>query len=174
MILGRLHDLALWPHPWPWPWSSRSESEIALSQELDCRLTWNEKDVSHPFMTMISTSVTMVGWADVPDSDWGDFKRWRAIDISTWFIQWFVAWTVPSHYLNQWWYIVNWTLWNKLQWNHDRNLNTFFPENTLGNVVCEIACFTGDWSHSISITSTEERWGHSNIYVNHETYIVIK
>ena len=21
MILGRLYDLALWPHPWPWPWS---------------------------------------------------------------------------------------------------------------------------------------------------------
>ena len=20
-ILGRLYDLALWPHPWPWPWS---------------------------------------------------------------------------------------------------------------------------------------------------------
>ena len=21
LILGRLYDLALWPHPWPWPWS---------------------------------------------------------------------------------------------------------------------------------------------------------
>ena len=27
--------------------------------------------------------VTMVGWVDVPDSDWGDFKRQRAIDISS-------------------------------------------------------------------------------------------
>ena len=43
---------------------SRSESEIALSQEWDGRLTWNEKDVSHPFMTMILTSVTMVGGCD--------------------------------------------------------------------------------------------------------------
>ena len=48
---------------------SRSESEIAWSQEWDGRLTWNEKDVSHPFMTMILTSVTMVGWMDSPDSD---------------------------------------------------------------------------------------------------------
>ena len=40
---------------------SRSESEIALSQEWDDRLTWNENDVSHPFMTMIFTSVTIVG-----------------------------------------------------------------------------------------------------------------
>ena len=64
---------------------SRSEPEIALSQEWDGRLTWNEKDVSHPFMTMILpvTSVTMVGWADVPDSDWGDFRRQRAVDISS-------------------------------------------------------------------------------------------
>ena len=62
---------------------SRSESEIALSQEWDGRLTWNEKDVSHPFMTTILTSLTMVGWADVPDSDWGDIRRRRAVDISS-------------------------------------------------------------------------------------------
>ena len=32
---------------------SRSVSEIASSQEWADRLTWNEKDVSHPFMTII-------------------------------------------------------------------------------------------------------------------------
>ena len=63
---------------------SRSESDIALSQEWGAWLTWNEKDVSHPFKTMILTSVTMVGWADVPDSDRGDFRRRRAVDISSW------------------------------------------------------------------------------------------
>ena len=52
---------------------SRSESEIALPQDWNGRLTWNEKDV---------TSLTMVGWADAPDSDWGDFRRQRAIEIS--------------------------------------------------------------------------------------------
>ena len=50
---------------------SRSEPEIVLYQEWDGRLTWNEKGVSYPFMTMTLTSVTMVGWGDVPDSDWG-------------------------------------------------------------------------------------------------------
>ena len=60
---------------------SRSESEIVLSQEWGGQLTINEKDVSHPFMTMILTCVTMVGWADVPDSDRGDFRRRRAVDI---------------------------------------------------------------------------------------------
>ena len=62
---------------------SRSESEIALSQEWGGRLTWNEKDLSHPFMNMILTSVTMVRWADVPDSDRVDFRRRRDVDISS-------------------------------------------------------------------------------------------
>ena len=44
---------------------SRSKSAIALPQEWDGRLTWNEKDVSHPFMTMILTSVTLVGGGQV-------------------------------------------------------------------------------------------------------------
>ena len=62
---------------------SRSESDIALSQEWGSRLTMNEKDVSHPFMAMILTCITMVGWADVPNSDRGDFRRRRAVDISS-------------------------------------------------------------------------------------------
>ena len=43
----------------------------------------NEKDVSHLFMTMKLTCVTMVGWADVPDSEQGDFRRRCAVDISS-------------------------------------------------------------------------------------------
>ena len=60
---------------------SRSESEIALYQEWGGWLTWHEKDVSRPCMTM--TNVTMVGWADVPDSDRGDFRRRCALYISS-------------------------------------------------------------------------------------------
>ena len=69
MILGWLYDLALWPHPWPSPWSFKVRVWKALSQECGGRLIMNEKDVSHPFMTMILTCVTMVRCADVPDSD---------------------------------------------------------------------------------------------------------
>ena len=47
----------------------QGQSEIALYQEWGGWLTWNEKDVSRPFMTMILISVIMVGWADVLDSD---------------------------------------------------------------------------------------------------------
>ena len=45
----------------------------------------------------------------------------------------------PSHYLNQCWNIVNWTLRNKLQWNPNRNLYIFVQENALENVVWEMA-----------------------------------
>ena len=61
----------------------RSESEIALSQEWSGRLIMNENDVSHPLMTMILSCVTMVRWADVPDSERGDFRCRRAADISS-------------------------------------------------------------------------------------------
>ena len=56
-----------------------------------------------------------------------------------WFIWWLVAWSAPSHYLNQWWIIVNWTLGNKFQWNFNRNSNIFIHENAFENVVCNIA-----------------------------------
>ena len=46
-----------------------------------------------------------------------------------------VAWTAPSHYLNQCWNIVNLTLGNKLQWNTNRNLYIFIQENAFENVV---------------------------------------
>ena len=48
------------------------------------------------------------------------------------------TWTAPSHYLNQCWNIVNWTLRNKLQWNYSLNSNIFFQKNALENVVCII------------------------------------
>ena len=40
--------------------------------------------------------------------------------------------------MNQWWIIVNWPLRNKLQWNVNRNSNSFIKENTSENVVCEM------------------------------------
>ena len=64
---------------------SRSKFETALFEKWGGWLTWNERDVSRSFMTIHDCDlwVTMVGWVDVPYSDWGDFKRRRAIDISS-------------------------------------------------------------------------------------------
>ena len=38
-----------------------------------------------------------------------------------WIRWWLVVWLAPSHYLNQFWNIINWTLRNKPQWNFSRN-----------------------------------------------------
>ena len=46
---------------------------------------------------------------------------------------------MPSHYLNQCWNIVNWTLRNKLQWNFNPNSYIFIQLNTFENVICRMA-----------------------------------
>ena len=46
-----------------------------------------------------------------------------------------VAWSTPSHYLNQPWNIVNWAHRNKLQWNFKRNSYILIPENPFQPVV---------------------------------------
>ena len=38
-----------------------------------------------------------------------------------WFRWWPVVYLALCHYLNQWWFIVNWTLRDTLQWNFNRN-----------------------------------------------------
>ena len=43
----------------------------------------------------------------------------------------------PSHYLNQCWLIVNWTLGNKFQWNLKLNSIIFIQENAFENAVCQ-------------------------------------
>ena len=52
-----------------------------------------------------------------------------------WFRYWLVAFSAPSHYLNQCWIIVNLTIGNKLQWNLNRNPYIFIQENEFQNVV---------------------------------------
>ena len=56
-----------------------------------------------------------------------------------WFRQWLVAYSSPSHYLNQCRVIVNWTPRNKLQWYFHRYSNFFIQENTFENIFCEMA-----------------------------------
>ena len=49
-----------------------------------------------------------------------------------------VACSVPSHYLNQCWNIVNSNLRNKFQWNLKWSSYIFFQELALENVFCEM------------------------------------
>ena len=72
--------------------------------------------------------------------------------------------SVPSHYLNQWWPIVNQTLRHKLQWNFCQNLQTFSDENVFENVVCKMAdilfrlhnvnSFEAEWGIYASVNNT--------------------
>ena len=55
-----------------------------------------------------------------------------------WFRWWLIAYSVPSHYLNQLWHIVNWTLGNKFQWNLNQYTIIFMQENAFDIVVCEM------------------------------------
>ena len=72
---------------------------------------------------------------------WG---RVTHIDVTKLGHRWFRWWrriacSAPSHYLNQCWLIVNWTLRNKYQWHLNRNSNFFIAENQIENVVCKMA-----------------------------------
>ena len=68
--------------------------------------------------------------------------RWTG---SVWFRQWLVACSAPSHYLNQYWFIINWTLRSKLQWNLNQNTIILIHENACENVVCETATILSRW-----------------------------
>ena len=64
---------------------------------------------------------------------------------------------MPSHYLNQCWNIIDWTIKNKLQWNFNRYAYFFIQRNAFENVFCE----------KVAIRS-RERW------VNTEWHYVLK
>ena len=51
--------------------------------------------------------------------------RWTS---SAFFRQWLGACSAPSHYLNQCWLIVNWTLRNKRRWNSNLNTKLFIQK----------------------------------------------
>ena len=64
-----------------------------------------------------------------------------------------MAYSAPSHYLNQYWVIVNWTITNKLKLNFNQNTKYFIHKNAPENIVCEMG----------AILSTE-RWVKAKSY----------
>ena len=54
-----------------------------------------------------------------------------------WSRYWLVACSAPSHYINQCWFIVNWTPENKFQWNVNQDSIIFIQENAFENAVCQ-------------------------------------
>ena len=54
-----------------------------------------------------------------------------------WLKKGLVAYSAPSHYLNQCWFIVNWCFRNIIQWNFSLQNKIFIQGNAFENVVCE-------------------------------------
>ena len=79
-----------------------------------------------------------------------------------WFRYWLVPYSAPSHYLNQSWFIVNWTLRNKLQWN--QNAKFFINENASKHIVCETAAILsrGRWVIHMYFSGTILNMMHGN------------
>ena len=67
---------------------------------------------------------------------------------------------MPSHYLNQCWDIVNWTLKNKLQWNLNQNTKLFIRENALENVIWKMAAML---SQPQCVDVVDHYWGSSTV-----------
>ena len=77
---------------------------------------------------------------------------------------WLVAWSAPSHYLNQCWNIVNSIPRNKLQWNLNQNSYIFSQENTFANVVCKVVAILSQ-PQCVNILRSNDAyirqwWGH--------------
>ena len=70
-------------HAWPWPSSFKvrvwNSFTSGMARPIDMELKGCESSIHDHDLT----NVTMVGWADVPDSDRGDFRRQHAVDISS-------------------------------------------------------------------------------------------
>ena len=63
----------------------------------------------------------------------------RQQSIQHWFRWCLFASSAPSHYLNQCWNIVNWTIGNKLLWNLNWNLYIITEENPFENFIWKMA-----------------------------------
>ena len=80
----------------------------------------------------------------------------RPSDAYYWFQKWLVAWTAPSHYLNQYWNIVTWTLRNKLKGHFNQNSKIFIQEIAFENVICKMASILSgpQWVNSLRLSTT--------------------
>ena len=84
--MGWVYGLALWPHPWPWPYSLKVKVwnspiwGMGVGALIDMERKGYESIIHDHDCDLW---VTMVGWVDVSYIDWGDFRRRRAVDISS-------------------------------------------------------------------------------------------
>ena len=77
---------------------------------------------------------------------------------------------MPSHYLNQCWFIVNWNLRSKLQLNSNRDSNILNEENAFENVVWELSAI---FSRSQCVNSLSPSDPATSHYLNQWWYSLL-
>ena len=128
-----LTHLPLVPHTLQW--RHGGHDGVSNHQRLDCLINrlfrWRSKETS---------KLGVTGLCERNSPVTGEFPAQRASNMENasiwwrqhvcvsesgrhWFRKWLVAYSVPSHYPNQCWDIVNWTPRNILQWNFNLNSN---------------------------------------------------
>ena len=75
----------------------------------------------------------------------------------------FVAYSAPSHYLNQCWIIYNWPPRNKFQLNFTQNTKLFIHDNVYENIDCGMAAI-------LSVRGYFTKWWHTP-YVLHNLHV---
>ena len=60
-----------------------------------------------------------------------------------------MAQSAPSHHINQCYFILNWTLGNKSQWNLKQFIDVFIEGNASENVVCGVLAIVS-WPHWVN------------------------
>ena len=84
-----------------------------------------DKPLSEPMMVRLPTHICVTR----PQFIEAESLIYASVNWPSLVKKWLVACPAPSHYLNQCWKIVEWTLRNKLKWNRNRNWYIFIQEN---------------------------------------------
>ena len=84
-----------------------------------------DKPLSGPMMVRLPTHICVTR----PQFIEAESLIYASVNWPSLVQKWLVACPAPSHYLNQCWKIVEWTLRNKLKWNRNRNWYIFIQEN---------------------------------------------
>ena len=119
--------------------ASDAEFDVYFDMRPNKRLSkqswgWWFQRLSHPFWRHRNGNPESP-WIDLPIPPIPvDMRQWSKPSL----VQ-IMACSMPSHYLNQCWLIVNSTQRNKRQWKFNRSLSIFILENTFENVLHKMA-----------------------------------
>ena len=70
--------------------------------------------------------------------------------VEHWFRWWFVACSAPSHYLNQCWFTIDWTIRNKIRCNSNQNTTIFIHKNASENIIYDTTAILS-WGRWVNI-----------------------